>query len=358
MNNHNIKPTIQTLAFSPNGEYIATGWSTTKNNLILYDVKNASLIASLDEHKAPVNLIIFSPDGSHIASVSSTNLLLHNVNTKKLIGTISDRSNIKAVAFSPDGQSIFAISEETISSYNISNKEVSRKNHVLPTAITQLVLSPDGQSIAVQQNNDLRLYNINQNTLDIELTGNLFANNASALVFSPDGQHIAFAFKNNIYIYNAKTKQLIAQLQDPDALQFVTNLKFSPNNTYIASINNLYDYSLTLWNFATMTKIDSLAKGQTAMAFSLDEKSIAYGKSSLHIRTLFLDVEIRALDELKQCNFTDLLILQRLNNNQETISQIKEYLSLSDNTKKILEELYLEPSFIEKIRYFFSASKK
>ncbi len=65
------RDTVQSVAFSPDGERIVTAsWDKTAR---VWDVATAKLIATMNGHTAEVRNAQFSPDGTRIVTASSDN---------------------------------------------------------------------------------------------------------------------------------------------------------------------------------------------------------------------------------------------------------------------------------------------
>jgi WD40 repeat protein len=57
---------VTSVAFSPDGEYLATG--SYDKTIKLWNVKSQSETATLHGHSQEVNSVAFSPDGKYLAS--------------------------------------------------------------------------------------------------------------------------------------------------------------------------------------------------------------------------------------------------------------------------------------------------
>ena len=97
---------VNSMAFSPDGQTIASTGDWEDNTIRLWDVDTRQQLKTLTGHTGDVNSISFSPDGQTIASASEDGTIrLWDVDTggeiKTLIGYTSD---VESVAFSPDGK--------------------------------------------------------------------------------------------------------------------------------------------------------------------------------------------------------------------------------------------------------------
>ena len=67
---------VESLAFSPDGTYLATGGTWRKQTIGLWDVKTGNLIAEFSGHKSKIKSLAFSPDGRLLASDSFDSTIL------------------------------------------------------------------------------------------------------------------------------------------------------------------------------------------------------------------------------------------------------------------------------------------
>ncbi len=99
------RPTVETVAFAPDGSTIVTGSGKV---LRLWDSATGKLLGDFNGSEASVEGLAFSPDGETLASVGSTGTLaLWNPATRQRTGsTVAHVSDCFGVAFSRDGRRI------------------------------------------------------------------------------------------------------------------------------------------------------------------------------------------------------------------------------------------------------------
>ena len=95
--------TIKSLAFSPNGQLLASG---SEDAVVrIWDAQTGSLLQAFSGHEQPVRAVAFTPDGKQLASAGEDETLkIWDVATGKLIHSMETEWSLTSVAFSPDGK--------------------------------------------------------------------------------------------------------------------------------------------------------------------------------------------------------------------------------------------------------------
>ena len=94
---------VNNVAFSPDGNTIASG--SFDETIRLWDVETGTLLKTLIGHASRV--LMFSPNGSKIASGSDHRIRLWDVETGTLLKTlIGHTGSVSSIAFRPDGNTI------------------------------------------------------------------------------------------------------------------------------------------------------------------------------------------------------------------------------------------------------------
>jgi hypothetical protein len=102
------KDTVMSIAFSPDGKWLATGAQRYDATLRLWDVDKGNEVFALKGHGGEVRSVAFSPDGETIATGSMDKTIrLWNPTTGKEKRLLSGhKADVMAVAFSPDGKTL------------------------------------------------------------------------------------------------------------------------------------------------------------------------------------------------------------------------------------------------------------
>ena len=103
------------VAFSPDGMRFASASTSANNTVKLWDIPSGELLGTLTGHEGPVWSIVFSPDGTRIATGSSDNTVrLWDPTSGDLLKTLTGHDEyVASLAFSPDGTRIASGSYDT-----------------------------------------------------------------------------------------------------------------------------------------------------------------------------------------------------------------------------------------------------
>ncbi len=95
---------IKSVAFSPDGKYLASGGSDS--TVKLWSIESQKEITTLEGHSNNVLSVAFSPDGKYLASSSwDKTIKLWSIESQKEVTTLKGHSKrVNSVAFSPDGK--------------------------------------------------------------------------------------------------------------------------------------------------------------------------------------------------------------------------------------------------------------
>jgi WD40 repeat protein len=180
---------ISAVAFSPNGQCLASGGSDV--TVKLWQVSDGGLIRTFTGHTDGVNVVAFSPDGNILASGSRDHTIkLWRVSDGALLRSLSGHTgSVDAVLFSPDGQTLVSgSSDQTIRVWRVADGVLL----LTLQGCSPVTLSPDGRVVASgSADNVIDFWRVTDGgllaTFDEETRPW-----PTSLVFSPDGELIAW----------------------------------------------------------------------------------------------------------------------------------------------------------------------
>jgi WD40 repeat protein len=139
------------LAFNPQGTVLATYDGNGAIDLwpVAQPGEGPQLLGRpASDLAAGPNAIAFSPDGDTVAAATTDGVILWNVSSRTLLGTISPETNAGAVAFSPDG-TILAMGQLNgdLQLFNVATQQPLGRP-LADYGVASVAFSPDGGLLA------------------------------------------------------------------------------------------------------------------------------------------------------------------------------------------------------------------
>jgi WD40 repeat protein/serine/threonine protein kinase len=314
---------VMTVAFSPDGRYLAAGsWDGAQ----LWDLTTSEARKLLGQSDAAARSVAFSPEGSTLAVSSTNTIKLWNVETGELWATLKGHSNMVynvafleggrtlasasldqtvklwdlnhargeteiltenagrnygGLAFSLDGRALVSASGNTITSWDLN----TGRGHPplespaeVPPGFVGIGISPDGRTLAAA------CHEINQAILWDLGTGRMRRRiphgSVGSVAFSPKGTILAtgsLGSTDALKLWEANTGQPVSTLKGTP-LKEACRAAFSPDGRILAA--GCFGGAVRLWDMATGRSLPVLA-GHTAnvpaIAFSRDGRTLASG---------------------------------------------------------------------------------
>ena len=265
---------VNSVVFSPDGTTLASGAFDGK--VVLWDVATRTNIATLGGHTGTV----FSPDGTTLASGSGDGtVVLWDVATRTNIATLRGHTQaVNSVVFSPDGTTLASGSwDNTVVLWDVATRTniATLRGHT--SIVNSVVFSPDGTTLASGSGDGtVVLWDVATRTNIATLRHMRWVN---SVVFSPDGTTLASgAGYGKVVLWDVATRTNIATLEGHTGTRWVRSVVFSPDGTTLASGSG--DGTVVLWDVATRTNIATLegyASGVNSVVFSPDGTTLASG---------------------------------------------------------------------------------
>lgn len=208
----NIETHIAQLAIAPDMSSLAIAFrenSSPRWQLQVLQTSGGKLLHKLEGHTDDISSIVYSPDGTMLASGSDDHTVrLWRIEDGTWLKTLKGHSeNIAKVAFAPDGRTLASSSwDSTIRIWQTDDGTLLYTMEGDNRIAFDLAYSPDGSVLASAGTAGLvQLWDVNKGILIRSLRENWRGTHILSLAFSPDGKVLAVAQQNGIVrLYNVQ----------------------------------------------------------------------------------------------------------------------------------------------------------
>jgi WD40 repeat protein/tRNA A-37 threonylcarbamoyl transferase component Bud32 len=274
---------VSSVAFSPNGKWLASGSWNGDTVVILWDLSARQKRATFAAHSNTITSLKFSPDSRTLASASrDATTRLWDVAAKKEVARLEGHLNwIYSLAFSPDGRFLATGGSDSVKLWSAVTKEelATIRGHI--TNVIDVAFSPDGRTLATAGvDNAVKLWDLDAYLRPPGLRE--FDGPLNSLAFSPDGKFIATA-GYELKIWDARSRQLRATLVGHEARVF--SVAWSPDGRSLASGG--LDHTARLWDVAAAREL-AVLKGH-----ALEVRSVEFTPDGAVLATGSMDGTIR-----------------------------------------------------------------
>jgi WD40 repeat protein len=269
------------VAIRSDGKLLATANGKT---VLLWDANGQKVRDALDAHQAFVTSIVFSPDGTQMASASEEGrIVVQDVKTWKPVELQAKGENpALCLAFSPDSKFLVSGHENTsIKVWNVGDHQMLGSpltGH--QGAVTAVAFSPDQHAFA-SAGKDKRVLVWNLETR--EVTGGAMgeSNDLTAVAFSPDGETIAAGDvdgKIALWDVKAQTTHLLYTGREVSGLTFLGIGRIASGSA---------DGAIAVWDLSEGARVEITGSGETKAKFAFSHDGKLAARASGDLVTLF-----------------------------------------------------------------------
>jgi WD40 repeat protein len=251
---------ISAATFSPDGKYAAMVSNDTTVTICGMDIN--PLPPPLKDHFVYVTDILLSPDGTVVASVSSSGeVKLWDICSGRIMKPILKFGSIKSLSFSTDSSILAVASLGNVYLWYFLREGQCVAKLKAVGSIVAMAFSKNGIMVATFKH--IKIWNTHDQQLRLTIDAHKLAIINAA--FSPDGSIVASTtFGNTIKLWDAYSGQelkTIAGFRRP-----ASKLSFSPDGTIIVAA--LKDLTIRLWDAHSGVQLQVLRIGFIAKSIS------------------------------------------------------------------------------------------
>lgn len=293
---HGHSAEVQSVAFSPNDVYIASG--SLDGSVRLWDARTGEELHLLKGHSDCVHSVCFSPDGHRIMTGSGDKTLrIWDVQTgTELLCITGHSARVTGTAFSPDGRRAASGSwDNTVRVWDVKTgaEEFALRGH--EGFVDAVSYSSDGRLIASgSHDNTVRVWDAHQGKELRVLRGH--EKYVSSVLFSQDRRRMATGSADKtIRLWDTERGLEIRTLRGHTGT--VTSVCFSMDGRRVASSS--MDTTVRVWDVNTGEQLLCLSGHSMAVwavALSSDGRRAASGNGDATVRIWDLDADTTVRD--------------------------------------------------------------
>ncbi|MCA9125177.1 MAG: PD40 domain-containing protein [Planctomycetaceae bacterium] len=208
---------VSSVSFSPDGRFLA---SASKDETVkVWDAVTGQLLQSLEGHISGVSSVSFSPDGNWIASGDGKLVKVWDAATGKVKLTFN--GGARRVVFSPDGTRLAGVSSDptVLGVWDAVTGQLRLTFAGHSGVISSMAFSPNGMRLATASRDEtVKIWDATSGQETLTLKGHKAP--IESVAFSPDGTRIAVADWKEVKVWDSRpwTAELRAESQARELL--------------------------------------------------------------------------------------------------------------------------------------------
>ncbi|MBC8525962.1 MAG: caspase family protein [Candidatus Cloacimonetes bacterium] len=226
---------VKSVAFSPDGKFLATGWND--GNARIFNLETGNEVRSF-KHGNYVYSVAFSTDGKFLATgCNDDNARIFNLETGNEVRSFKHGNSVYSVAFSPDGK--FLATGSNDNNARILNLETGNEVRSFKHG-RSVAFSPDGKFLATgSYDNNARIFNLETGN---EVRSFKHGNDVYSVAFSSDGKYLAVGCNDEFaYLYRTLfqvEEEVLAQktITRPPSLSAKISFEEPSGNQYLDAL--------------------------------------------------------------------------------------------------------------------------
>ncbi|MEL6325466.1 MAG: NB-ARC domain-containing protein, partial [Cyanobacteria bacterium J06626_23] len=274
---HGHRNWICSIAFRADGVQLASG--SADRTIKLWEASTGTCLQTLEGHTNWVLSVVFSADGQYLASGSADHTIkLWDVKTGQCLQTLEGHSRaVWSVAFSPAGEVLVSGSvDSTLKVWDIRTGECLQTFTGHEQGVWSVAFSPQGDTVASgSADRTIKLWDVQTGHCQHTLTGH--RNWVWSVAFSPQGEYLASGSADQtVQLWEVKTGKCLRIL--PGHQNWVWSVAFSPQGDYLASGSE--DRTMRLWrmqNGQCLKTLHGSSNWVWSVAFSPQGDKLASG---------------------------------------------------------------------------------
>jgi len=280
---------ICSLGYSPDGAYLASG--SYDKTIRIWEVETGNCIKTLTGHVYVVGSVTYSPDGAYLASgFWDKTIKIWKIATGECIKTFEGHTSyVNSVCYSPNGAYLASGSDDkTIKIWEVASGKCVKTLEGHIGAVLSVSFSLNNKYVASgSDDKTIKIWEVKTGNCIKTLNGHELT--VRSVIYSPDGKYLASAIVGEIKLWEVASGNCIKTLKGG------YNIAYSPDGSYLATAS----YSIDIWKVSTgesvrkiggnLTSVYSVAYSPDGAYFasaSIGETKVWEAKNGRYIKAL------------------------------------------------------------------------